>query len=67
MSSGRRYNVQRHIEKIHQGYSRVIPFTEYIVGRCDGSIAIPLYSSGAPPSYEKKEKAGASNGDQLMC
>ena len=67
MSSGRRYNVQRHIENIHQGYSRVIPFTEYIVGRCDGSIAIPLYSSGARPSYGKKEKAGASNGDQLMC
>jgi len=65
MSSGRQYNVERHIKSIHQGHSRVIPFTEYIVGRSNGTIDIPLYSPKAPPSYEKNEKADASNGDPI--
>ena len=67
MSSGRLYNVERHIRSIHQGYSHAIPYTEYIVGRCNGTIAIPLYLPKARPSYEKNEKADASNGDPIIC
>jgi 2-phospho-L-lactate guanylyltransferase (CobY/MobA/RfbA family) len=67
MSSGRRYNVQRHIEKIHQGYSQAIRYTEYIVGRCDRIYSIPLDLPKARPSYEKNVKADATNDNQLMC
>ena len=67
MSSGRLYNVERHIRSNHQGYSRAIPYTEYIVGRCNGTIAIPLYLPKARPSYEKNEKADVSNGDPITC
>lgn len=65
MSSGRRYNVERHIKVMHQGYSQAIRFTEYVVGRCDGTVSIPLDVPKARPLYEKSEKADASNGDQL--
>ncbi|HLG36566.1 MAG TPA: hypothetical protein VI338_00390, partial [Nitrososphaera sp.] len=64
MSSGRRYNVQRHIEKIHQGYSQVVRYTEYIVGRSGGLYSIPLDLLTARPSYETKEKADDSKDDQ---
>jgi hypothetical protein len=64
MSSGRRYNVQRHVEKIHQGYSQVVRYTEYIVGRSGGLYSIPLDLLTARPSYETKEKADDSKDDQ---
>ena len=64
MSSSRRYNVERHIENKHQGYSQVVRFTEYIVGRCGGIYNIPLEIPRARPLYEKSEKASTSDGDR---
>jgi hypothetical protein len=51
MYSGRRSSVQRHIDNpnIHNGNSGAIPFTEYLVGRRQGS-----YPPGNRPSFGQK-------------
>jgi hypothetical protein len=48
MWSTRKYSVQRHI---NNGYSRVIPYLEYFVGRQSGS-----YAPSAPPLYRSKKR-----------
>jgi hypothetical protein len=52
MSSGRRDSVQRHVDNVHNGSSRVIPFTEYLAGRVNGS-----YPPGPKPSFGTKDKS----------
>jgi hypothetical protein len=49
--STRKYSVQRHINNKHHGYSRVIPYLEYFVGRQSGS-----YAPSAPPLYRSKKR-----------
>lgn len=51
MWSTRKYSVQRHINNKHHGYSRVIPYLEYFVGRQSGS-----YAPSAPPLYTSKKR-----------
>jgi hypothetical protein len=47
----RKYSVRRHINNKHQGYSRVIPYLEYFVGRQSG-----FYAPSAPPLYGSKKR-----------
>ena len=47
----RKYSVRRHINNKHQGYSRVIPYLEYFVGRQSG-----FYPPSAPPLYGSKKR-----------
>jgi hypothetical protein len=42
MWSSRKYSVQRHISKVHDGFSMMVPFTEYIVGRQTGLSLPPM-------------------------
>ena len=51
MWSTRKYSVQRHINNKHHGYSKVIPYLEYFVGRQSGS-----YAPSAPPLYRSKKR-----------
>jgi hypothetical protein len=51
MWSTRKYSVRRHINNKHQGYSRVIPYLEYFIGRQSG-----FYAPSAPPLYRSKKR-----------
>jgi hypothetical protein len=41
MWSSRRYSVKRHIYNVHDGFSAMVPFIEYIVGRQTGMYGPP--------------------------
>lgn len=43
MTSSRKYSVQRHTDKIHEGISSVVRFTEYIACRQTGVIPPPRW------------------------
>jgi hypothetical protein len=42
MRSSRKYSVKRHISTVHGGYSRMVSFIEYIVGRQTGIYRPPF-------------------------
>ena len=65
MYSTRRYNVERHVSRMHSGYSSVIPFTEYILGRCRGFVTPPYWVSKSRPSFNTSEKRDTPK-DEIM-
>ena len=50
MFSSRRYNVQRHITTLHNGYGYVVAFMDYLVGRQMG-----YYLPNSVPTYGGKK------------
>jgi hypothetical protein len=52
MTSSRRQSVERHNGNLHGGNGKVIPFTEYLAGRVNGS-----YPPGPKPSFGTKGKS----------
>ena len=42
MCSSRKYSGKRHISKVHNGFSMMVSFTEYIVGRYSGLCLSPM-------------------------
>ena len=49
MWSSRRDSVKRHVKNQHNGYSWIVTYIDYLVGRDSG-----IYLPRAPPTYEKK-------------
>ncbi|HEU4823883.1 MAG TPA: hypothetical protein VFS97_10710 [Nitrososphaeraceae archaeon] len=60
MWSSRKYSVQRHISKVHDGYSMMVPFTEYIVGRQTG-LYLPPKQAASPVSPGIKSRESEKN------
>lgn len=50
MFSSRRYNVQRHIRTLHNGYAYAVAFIDYMIGRQMG-----YYLPTSAPKYTGKE------------
>lgn len=42
MWSSRRYSVKQHISNVHNGFSMMVSFTEYVVGRQTGIYRPPI-------------------------
>jgi hypothetical protein len=51
MYSSRKYSVNRHIANIHNGFSFVVSFIDYIAGRRQG-----VYSPNPIPNYFAKQQ-----------
>jgi hypothetical protein len=47
MWSSRKYSVKRHISNVHNGFSMMVSFTEYVVGRQTGIYRPPTAAAPA--------------------
>jgi hypothetical protein len=66
MWSSRKYSVKRHISNVHNGFSMMVSFTEYVVGRQTGIYLPPIPAAPAVGRDIKSREPYRSAQDRMF-